>query len=82
MPWLGQPWGWSVSDFIFLALAHEGGGQFSPSPSYLNSHWPRAVSVLIIAEFARGAGEADISNQIYALAGIWTPYLSIGSPAR
>src|SRR6218665_1208546 len=27
---LWQPWGWSVSDFIFLASAYEGGRQFSP----------------------------------------------------
>ena len=40
------------------------------------------MSVLIIAELARGAFEAEISNQISALAGIWTPDLSTGSPAR
>ena len=50
----------------------------------LSSHWPRAVSVLIIAELDRGAGEAEnlISNQLSALAGIWTPDHSIDSPAR
>ena len=78
---LGQPWGWSVRDIIFLASAYEGGGQFSPSPSYLPTDRVRSVyCVLIIAELARGAGEAEISNQISALAGIWTPDLSIGSP--
>ena len=25
LPALGQPWAWGVSDFIFLALAYEGG---------------------------------------------------------
>ena len=54
----------------------------SSLPHVLSSHWPRAVSVLIVAELARGLGEAEISNQISALAGIWTPDLSFGSPAR
>ena len=42
-----------------------------------SSHWQRVVSVLIIAELAKGAGGAEISN----LAGFWTPNVSIGNPA-
>ena len=41
------------------------GGQSSPSPSHLPTD-----SVLIIDELARGAGGAEISNQISVLARI------------
>ena len=51
--------------------------QSSPSPPHLPT-----VSVLIKAEWARGAGGAETSNQISALAGIWTPDLSIDSIER
>ena len=38
---LGQPWVWSVSDIICLASVYEGGGQSSPSLSYLPTVlWP------------------------------------------
>ena len=77
---LRQPWVWSVSDFIFLASAYEGGWPVL-SLAVSSSHRQCTVSVLIIAELARGAGGAEISNQISALAGIWTPDLSIDSPA-
>ena len=76
---LRQPWVWSVSDFIFLASAYEGGWPVL-SLAVSSSHQQCTVSVLIIAELARGAGGAEISNQISALAGIWTP--PIDSPAR
>ena len=52
---LGQPWVWSVGDFIFLAMAYEG-GWLVLSLTVSSSHWQCAVSVLIIAELARGAG--------------------------
>ena len=69
---LGQPWVWSVSDFIFLASAYEGGW---PVLTLIvsSSHWQFTVSVLIIAELSRGVGGVEISNQISALDGIWTP---------
>jgi len=41
------------------------GGQSSPSLSHLP-----AVSILVIAELARGAGGAEISSQISALVGV------------
>ena len=46
---LKQPWVWSVSDFIFLATAYEGGWPVL-SPTVLSSHRQSAVSVLIIAK--------------------------------
>ena len=78
---LGQPVVCSVSDFIFLASAYEGGWQVL-SLTVSSSHWQCSVSVLVIAEFARGGGGAEVSNQISALVGIWTLNLTIGSPAR
>ena len=74
---LRQPRVWIVSDFIFLATAYEGGW-----PVLSLNIWQRMVSVLIIAELARGASEAEISKQISTLAGVWTPNLTVGSPAR
>ena len=50
---LRQPWVWSVSDPIFLATAYEGGWPVL-SLTVLSSYWQSAVSVLIIAELARG----------------------------
>ena len=50
---LGQSWVWSVSDFIFLALAYEGRWPVL-SLTISSSHWQCAVSVLIIAELTRG----------------------------
>ena len=50
---LGQPWVWSVSDFIFVATAYECGWPVL-SLTISSSHWQCAVSVLIIAELARG----------------------------
>ena len=44
---LGQPWVWSVNDFIFLATAYEGGWPVL-SLTISSSHWQSAVSVLII----------------------------------
>ena len=48
-----QPWAWSVIDFIFLALAYEGAWPVL-SLTVSSSHWQCTVSVLIIAELARG----------------------------
>ena len=50
---LGQPCVWSVSDFVFLASVCEGRW---PVLSLIvsSSHWQCAVSILIIAAFARG----------------------------
>ena len=53
---LQQPWVWSVSDFIFLATAYDGGW---PILSLIvpSSHWQVwhcAVSAASIAELARG----------------------------
>ena len=50
---LKQPWVWSVSDFIFLATAYEGGWPVL-FLSVSSSYWQCAISVLIIAELARG----------------------------
>ena len=78
---LRQPCVWSVSDFIFLATAYESGWPVL-SLTVSSSHWQSAVSVLIIADLARGACGTEISNQTSALAGVWTANLTIGSPAR
>ena len=59
-----------------------GGGWPVLSLTISSSHWQSAVIVLIIAELARGAGGTESSNQISALAGVWTPNLTIGSPAH
>ena len=50
---LMQPWLLNVSDFIFLATAYESWWPvlFLPISA---SHWQCAVSVLVIAELARG----------------------------
>ena len=48
-----QPWVWSVSDFIFLASACEGDWPVL-FLTISSSHWQNMVSVLIIAELARG----------------------------
>ena len=78
---LRQPWVWSVSAFILLATAYEGRWPV-PSLAVSSSHWQCTVSVVIITEFdGIGAGGTEISNQISALAGVWTPNLTIGSPA-
>ena len=59
---LEQLWVWSVSDFIFLALAYED-GWLVLSLAESSSHLQYAVSVFIIAELARGAGDlATIST--------------------
>jgi len=50
---LRQPWVWSVSDFIFLATAYEGGWPVL-SLTFSSSHLQCMFSVLIIAELARG----------------------------
>jgi len=49
----GQPWVWSVSDFIFLASAYEGGWPVL-SLTVSSAYWQCAISVLIIGELARG----------------------------
>ena len=73
-----QPCVRSVSDFIFLASAYEGGW---PVLTVSSSHWQCAVCVLIIAGLARGAGRAEISNQISVLDRIWTLNITVGGPA-
>ena len=72
---------WNVSDFIFLPSAYEGIWPVL-SLATSSSQWQCTVSVLIIAELARGAGGIEISNQMSVLAGSWVANLSIGSPAR
>jgi len=47
-----QPGVWSVSDFVFLALAYEGRWPVL-SLAISSSHWQCTVSVLILAELAK-----------------------------
>ena len=64
----GQPWVWSVSDFISLATEYAGGWPVL-SLTISSSHWQCTVSVLITAEWNRDVDGAEISIQISALAG-------------
>ena len=60
-PALGQPWVWSISDFIFLGAAYDGGSTvLSLTVSF--SYRQCTVSVLSIAELARGADVEEIRD--------------------
>jgi len=54
----------SISDFIFLSSAYEGGLPVPSLPVSLPS-LRCTVGVLILVEFATAAGEAKVSTQIY-----------------
>ena len=79
---LVQSWIWSDTNFIFLASASKGARGQSFPQRLIFSLTVHGQCIHHLLSSLWGAGEAEIYNQISALAGIWTPSLLIGSQAR
>lgn len=70
-----------LANSIFLASAFTGLAA-SPPLAVSSSDRQCTIIVLNIAELTKGTDEAEFSNQISAVAGIWTRDLLLDSPAK